>query len=46
MSPSFSSSSSPSSVDTKKKELVGNFKNHGAELRPKGDPEPVRVHAL
>ena len=25
------------SVDTKKKELVGNFKNHGAELRPKGD---------
>ena len=31
-------------VDTKKKELVGNFKNHGAELRPKGDPEPVRVH--
>ncbi len=42
MSPSFSSSSSPS--DTKKKELVGNFKNHGAELRPKGDPEPVRVH--
>ena len=32
------------SVDTKKKELVGNFKNHGAELRPKGDPEPVRVN--
>ena len=32
------------SVDTKKKELVGNFKNHGAELRPKGAPEPVRVH--
>ena len=32
------------SVDTKKKELAGNFKNHGAELRPKGDPEPVRVH--
>ena len=32
------------SVDTKKKELVGNFKNHGAELRPKSDPEPVRVH--
>ena len=23
---------------------MGNFKNHGAELRPKGDPEPVRVH--
>jgi transposase len=32
------------SVDTKKKELVGNFKNNGAELRPKGDPEKVRVH--
>jgi len=32
------------SVDTKKKELVGNFKNSGRELRPKGDPEPVRVH--
>jgi transposase len=32
------------SVDTKKKELVGNFKNGGKELRPKGDPEPVFVH--
>jgi len=32
------------SVDTKKKELVGDFKNAGRELRPKGDPEPVRVH--
>jgi transposase len=32
------------SVDTKKKELVGGFKNGGRELRPKGDPEPVRVH--
>jgi transposase len=32
------------SVDTKKKELVGNFKNGGRELRPKGDPEQVRVH--
>jgi len=32
------------SVDTKKKELVGNFKNGGRELRPPGDPEPVRVH--
>jgi hypothetical protein len=31
-------------VDTKKKELVGDFKNGGRELRPKGDPEPVRVH--
>jgi hypothetical protein len=32
------------SVDTKKKELVGDFKNNGRELRPKGKPEPVRVH--
>jgi hypothetical protein len=32
------------SVDTKKKELVGDFKNQGRELRPKGDPEKVRVH--
>jgi hypothetical protein len=32
------------SVDTKKKELVGDFKNPGRELRPKGRPEPVRVH--
>jgi len=32
------------SVDTKKKELVGDFKNGGRELRPRGDPEAVRVH--
>ncbi len=32
------------SVDTKKKELVGDFKNNGKELRPKGNPEKVRVH--
>jgi Rhodopirellula transposase DDE domain len=32
------------SVDTKKKELVGDFKNNGRELRPKGDPEKVRMH--
>jgi len=32
------------SVDTKKKELVGNFKNGGRELRPEGDPEKVLVH--
>jgi len=32
------------SVDTKKKELIGDFKNAGREWRPKGDPEPVRVH--
>ena len=32
------------SVDTKKKELVGNFKNGGRELRPQGEPQPVLVH--
>ena len=32
------------SVDTKKRELVGDFKNNGRELRPKGQPELVRVH--
>jgi hypothetical protein len=32
------------SVDTKKKELVGDFKNGGREWRPPGDPEPVRVY--
>jgi transposase len=32
------------SVDTKKKELIGDFKNGGRELRPKGSPEPVRTH--
>jgi transposase len=32
------------SVDTKKKELVGDFRNGGREPRPKGQPEPVRVH--
>ena len=32
------------SVDTKKKELVGDFRNGGRELRPQGDPEKVRVH--
>lgn len=32
------------SVDTKKKELVGDFKNAGRTWRPTGDPEPVRVH--
>ena len=32
------------SVDTKKKELVGDFKNPGRELRPKRRREPVRVH--
>jgi hypothetical protein len=32
------------SVDTKKKELVGDFKNAGRTWRPKGEPEEVRVH--
>jgi hypothetical protein len=32
------------SVDTKKKELIGDFKNSGPEWRPKGDPRRVRVH--
>ena len=32
------------SVDTKKKELVGPFKNGGREWRPQGDPERVRIH--
>src|SRR6202011_3710157 len=34
----------PISVDIKKKELVGDFKNGGREYHPKGQPEPVRVH--
>jgi hypothetical protein len=32
------------SVDTKKKELVGDFKNPGSEWHPEGKPEEVRVH--
>ena len=32
------------SVDTKKKELVGTFRNNGREWRPKGSPELVNVH--
>ena len=32
------------SVDTKKKELVGNFKNGGTDYRPKGEPRRVNVH--
>jgi hypothetical protein len=31
-------------VDTKKKELIGDFKNGGREWRPKGKPEEVRTH--
>ena len=32
------------SIDTKKKELVGNFKNGGREWRPQGEPERTTVH--
>src|SRR6202049_259234 len=32
------------SVDTKKKELVGDFRNNGREYHPQGSPEEVRVH--
>lgn len=32
------------SVDTKKKELVGNYKNGGSDYRPKGRPRRVKVH--
>jgi len=32
------------SVDAKKKELLGDFKNPGREWQPGGDPEPVRLH--
>lgn len=32
------------SVDTKKKELVGNYRNAGSEYRPKGQPQRVNMH--
>lgn len=32
------------SVDTKKKELIGPYKNNGRTWRPKGDPEKVKVY--
>lgn len=32
------------SVGTKKKELIGPYKNGGREWRPKGEPEPVKTH--
>jgi hypothetical protein len=32
------------SVDTKKKELIGNYKNGGTDYRPKSDPWRVKVH--
>src|SRR5260370_1945697 len=31
------------SVDTKKKELIGNYKNGGTDYRPKGEPRHVKV---
>jgi len=41
----FQKNNNPSiSVDTKKKENIGNFKNNGKEYRPKGDPEEVNGH--
>lgn len=32
------------SVDTKKKELIGNYRNGGTDYRPKGEPQRVKVH--
>src|ERR1700758_2752041 len=32
------------SVDTKKKELIGNYRNGGTDYRPKGNPRRVKVH--
>ena len=32
------------SVDTKKKELIGNYKNGGSDYRAEGEPDPVDVH--
>src|SRR5271157_1843734 len=32
------------SVDTKKRELVGNYRNAGSDWQPKGDPKRVKVH--
>ena len=40
----FSTTDPVISVDTKKKELVGAFKNGGREWHPKGRPEEVKVH--
>lgn len=40
----FASSNPAISVDTKKKELVGNYKNGGTEWRPQGQPLEVKVH--
>jgi hypothetical protein len=43
--PSFQADDQPViSVDTKKKELVGNFTNKGTEYRPEGEPRRTEVH--
>ena len=43
--PAFQAAGDPViSVDTKKKELAGNFANGGAEWEPAGDPRKVNVH--
>ena len=34
------------SVDTRKKEVIGNYKNNGAEYRPNKDPVKVKDHAF
>ena len=34
------------SIDTKKKELIGPYKNNGSDYRPEGCPEQVKVHDL
>ena len=44
MKKQFKESNPAISVDTKKKELVGAYKNGGREYRPKGEPEKVDVH--
>lgn len=45
MAETFASEGQPAiSVDTKKKELVGEFSNGGREWQPKGGPEQVNVH--
>jgi hypothetical protein len=43
--PSFQADDQPViSVDTKKKELIGNFTNKGTDYRPKGQPRRTEVH--
>jgi hypothetical protein len=43
--PSFQAEDQPViSVDTKKKELIGNYTNKGTEYRPEGQPRRTEVH--